>query len=193
VLFSKAFKTANNLLALIRVHSRLERTNVKPATSKHGELKMEMPKPTDAHRKLEMLVGRWLGEERLFPSPWDPKGGTAIGRIDNRLALDGFIVVQDYEQERDGKINFRGHGVFSWDATQKCYVIHWFDSMGMPPNIFRGNFENNTLTMTSEDQQGHSRVVFAFTENNKYSFSMEMSQDGKQWQTLMEGNYTREG
>jgi hypothetical protein len=187
VLFSKAFETTNNLLAFIRVHSRLEETHVN-----HGELKMEMPKPTEAHRKLEMLVGRWVGEERMHPSPWDPKGGTAIARVNNRLALDGFIVVQDYEQERNGKITFRGHGVFSWDATQQCYTIHWFDTMGMPPNLFCGNFENNVFTLTNETPQGHSRLVFAFSGKDRYSYRMEMSQDGKQWQTFIEGNFTRE-
>lgn len=100
---------------------------------------MEMPKPADAHRKLERVVGRWTGEEKLFPSPWDPKGGTASSRVENRLALDGFAIVQDYEQERNGKICFRGHGVLRWEAQQQCYEMYWFDSMGMPPNIFRGN------------------------------------------------------
>jgi|GEM_PF-3960233 len=79
---------------------------------------MQMPKPTDAHRKLEKLAGSWHGEEQISPSPLDPVGGKAFGRLTNRLALDGFVVLQDYEQERDGVVNFRGHGVFGWDAAQ---------------------------------------------------------------------------
>ena len=41
---------------------------------------MEMPTPGAAHFKLERLVGLWMGEERVHPSPWDPKGGDAVGR-----------------------------------------------------------------------------------------------------------------
>ncbi len=154
---------------------------------------MEMPKPTEAHRKLEKLVGQWTGEERLFPSPWDPKGGTAVGRVQNRLALDGFIVVQDYEQRRGGVVNFRGHGVFSWNAGEAVYVLHWFDSTGLPPNQFRGGFEDDVLTLTDHGPQGHFRVVFDHRQPDRYSFRMEVSQDGNAWQTLMEGSYSREG
>ena len=56
---------------------------------------MEMPKPTAAHRRLEKLIGRWSGEERIHPSPFDPNGGLAMARLENRPALDGFAVVQD--------------------------------------------------------------------------------------------------
>jgi len=153
---------------------------------------MDMPNPTDAHRQLEKLAGSWSGEERLFPSPWDPQGGTALGRAHNRIALDGFIVVQDYEQERHGSVNFRGHGVFSWDSSQQCYVLHWFDSMGTPPNEFKGTFEEDVLTVTNQGPQGHSRAVFDFRETDLYHFRMEVSQDGNQWYTCMEGTYTRQ-
>jgi hypothetical protein len=152
---------------------------------------MEMPKPTAAHRKLECFVGSWSGEERLFPSPWDPKGGNAVGRVVNRLALDGFVVVQDYEQERGGAVTFRGHGVFRWDSGDQCYVLHWFDSMGMPPNEFRGQFDAEVLTLYSKSAQGDSRAVFDFGEPGKYLFRLEVSRDRNHWVTFTEGRYTR--
>jgi len=153
---------------------------------------MEMPKPTEAHHQLQKLVGSWTGQERISPSPWDPKGGIAVGRVHNRLALDGFVVVQDYEQERDAKINFRGHGVFGWDAIGQCYVMHWWDSLGMPPNEFRGNFDRDVLTLTSEDTQMHSRATFDLSKPGKYRFRMEVSQNGSEWYPFMDGDYTRQ-
>ncbi len=151
---------------------------------------MEMPKPTAAHRKLEKLVGRWTGEERVHPSPFDPKGGTAIARIENRLALDGFAVVQDYEQGRNGVVNFRGHGVFRWDASQQCYEMYWFDSMGMAPNIFRGSFDGDVLSLSCKDPHGHSRATFDLSQKGHYKFRMDVSPDGSQWFPFMEGQYT---
>ena len=112
---------------------------------------MEMPKPTDAHRKLHAFDGHWIGQEAIPPCPWDPKGGSAIGRCDNRVAVDGFIVAHDYEQERDGRINFRGHGVFTYDTVAKGYVLHWWDSLGVAANIFKGHFSGNTLQMRCHD------------------------------------------
>lgn len=154
---------------------------------------MEMPRPNEAHRKLERLAGNWTGQEKIYPSPWDPNGGTATARITNRLALDGFAIVQDYEQERRGKVTFRGHGVVCWDSMQKCYVFHWFDSMGMPPNQFKGIFEGNIFSLTCVDKQGHSRSVMEFTDASHYRWKMEMSPDGKQWIPFMEGQYERQG
>lgn len=154
---------------------------------------MEMPKPGEAQRKLEILAGSWTGEEKMHPSPWDLQGGTATGRVRNEVALDGFAVVQDYEQERGGQITFRGHGVFRWDAARETYSLHWFDSMGMPPNEYLGNFDGDVLTMTSETPQGTSRTVMDLRESGTYRFRMDHSRDGKEWQTLMEGSYSRQG
>lgn len=154
---------------------------------------MNMPSVTDAHRKLERLAGNWIGEEKVHPSPFDPKGGPATGRVSNRRALDGFAVVQDYEQERGGKTNFRGHGVFRFDAMQNAYFMHWFDSMGFPPGEYRGQFEGDVLTLTCENPQHKSRAIFNLQQSDKYTFKMEVSPDGTAWYPFMEGTYTKKG
>jgi hypothetical protein len=154
---------------------------------------MEMPKPTEAHRKLARFAGRWTGQEKLSPSPWDPKGGTAIGLCVNGVATDGFILVHDYEQERHGAVNFRGHGVFSYDNAEKSYRLHWWDSMGFGINVFCGQFEGNILRMLCPLPQGSTRGTWEFTDDRHYKFLMEVSPDGKNWMTMIEGDYTREG
>src|SRR5713226_4309823 len=78
-----------------------------------------MMKPTEQHRKLEKLAGTWVGEEKMYPGPWDPKGGKAKSRQTARVDLDGFFVITDYQQERDGKTSYRGHGVYGYDANRK--------------------------------------------------------------------------
>jgi len=154
---------------------------------------MEMPRVTDAHRKLEKLVGNWLGDEKISPSPFDPNGGPAVGHVQNRLALDGFAVIQDYEQQRDGKTSFRGHGVFCYDFRQQKYHMYWFDSMGMGPNDYCGTFEGDVLTLnyTSQAGMGHGRAIFDLRENGMYKFRLEVSPDAKTWHTFLEGKYTR--
>ena len=37
----------------------------------------------------------------MTPSEWDPKGGYAVGRTPSRVALGGFAIVADDEQERE--------------------------------------------------------------------------------------------
>jgi hypothetical protein len=154
---------------------------------------MEMPRPTEAHRNLHPMVGSWVGQEKLNPSPWDPKGGTASATVQNRLGLGGFIVLHDYEQQRGATTTFSGHGVLWWDGAQQTYLMQWWDSMGFPPNLFRGTFVDGELTMTSTSPQGHNRAVWDFREDGRYHFRMDVSPDGERWMSFMEGDYTRQG
>src|SRR5215471_7657747 len=91
-----------------------------------------IPHPSERHKKLEIFVGSWIGEEKLSPSPWGP-GGTAKGKTTARLDIDGLYVIADYVEEKDGKPVFRGHSIYGWDEQKKNYVWYWVDSMGMPP------------------------------------------------------------
>ena len=151
---------------------------------------MEMPKPTEEHRRLHILVGEWSGEEKLSPSPWGP-GGAAFGRYTGRLDLEGFFVIQDYVEEKDGRVVFRGHGVFGYDAQAKEYCWFWVDSMGfVPGGPSRGQWEGDTLTFRSRSPQGEGRYTFRFEGDRTYHFRLENSFDGaKTFNTVMEGTY----
>ena len=152
---------------------------------------MEMPKPTAGHKRLEKLAGHWEGEERMLPSQWDPKGGIAVGRTRNRMSLNGFALISDYEQERVGAVTFSGHGVFTFDPKEELYTLHWFDCMGSPPELFRGRCEGAVLTIAHGGPGLHARMTYDLTEPEHMTSRMEMSQDGLDWKTLFEGSYTR--
>jgi hypothetical protein len=154
---------------------------------------MDMPHPSSEQQALDLLIGNWLGQEKLYPSPFDPQGGAAIGRVRNYAALDGFAVIQDYEQERNGRVNFRGHGVFRWDVLEKCYLLHWFDSFGQAPVEYRGSLQGRILTLTSLIPGGFGRAIFDFTEPDFYQYRLEVSPDGQNWSVFTEGNYRRQG
>src|SRR5262249_1220777 len=156
------------------------------------ESPMDMPKPTAAHRLLEKLAGTWQGEEKMYPSPWSPEGGMAQARIASRVALDGFAVIGDYQQSRHGTVTFCGHSVFTYHAFEKCYVLYWFDSMGMPANLFRGQFDGDKLTVTSTSPQGQSRLQYEWPAPGQMRSRMEISQDGQKWNSLFEGTYRRQ-
>ncbi len=84
---------------------------------------MTMPKLSPGHLLLEKLDGSWAGEEIMYPSQWDPKGGVAIGRNNHKLSLGGFALIADYEQERDGAITFTGHGVHTYDPKEARHSL----------------------------------------------------------------------
>jgi uncharacterized protein DUF1579 len=153
---------------------------------------MEMPTVQEQHKKLQALAGTWAGEEKIHPSPWDPKGGGATSKSQARIDLDGFHLISDYVQERDGKVCYRGHGVFGWDPAQKKYTMHWFDSMGMhsgEPAL--GTWEGKKLTFQQKSPMGHARYTYTFESEGRHTFTIENSQDGKSWATFMEGRYNK--
>lgn len=154
---------------------------------------MEMPKPAAEHARLAQFAGEWNGEEVMQPSPWDPKGGTAKSRLSARMALNGFYLISDYEQQRGGEVNFRGHGVYGWDPRGRCYTMHWFDSSGIEhgaPSL--GTWEGNVLILQHETtHMGFSRYVYEVVGDGQYTMKLQISQDGKTWTTFLEGTYTR--
>ncbi|MCB9832823.1 MAG: DUF1579 family protein [Planctomycetes bacterium] len=156
---------------------------------------MEMPGPNEFHRALDVLVGRWVGKEQMHPSPWSPEGHVAEAEIDNRAALGGFAVIQDYRQSMGGVTTYEGHGVLSHDASSGLYRMHWWDSMGTPCNVFSGGFEGDRLRLVGENPTVKSRTTFELAEAaaGRYSFVMEVSLDGENWASFMEGDYRREG
>ena len=151
---------------------------------------MQMPKPGAPHQQLAKLAGNWVGEEKMMPSPWEPKGCTATGRVKNAVAIDGFVVIQDYEQSRDGKVAFRGHGIFSWNDAKKCNELVWTDSMGGTLQVFAGNWKGDVLEMSNEGPQGNTRCSFD-VNGSAYKFLISASQNNKNWQPMMEGKYTK--
>jgi hypothetical protein len=151
----------------------------------------EMPQPNEHHKKLHTLVGTWVGDEKLSPSPWGP-GGPARGKYTMISACDGFHVVQDYVEEKDGRITYRGHGVFGWDPQGQVYTWYWVDSMGFPPpTASRGKWEGDTLIFESHSEMGHGRYTYKFDGADRLHFSLENSRDGKEYALFMEGDYQR--
>jgi hypothetical protein len=153
-----------------------------------------MPQVNENHQRLHRLGGQWVGTETMHPSPWGP-GGTATGRSQIRVDVDGFFVLQDYVQERDGKIAYRDHGIFGWDDQQKNVIWYWVDSMGfVPPAPSRGQWQGDTLTLEHPPLAGsRGRYTFRLVDDDRYEFKIENSRDdGRSYQTFLEASYRRQ-
>lgn len=153
---------------------------------------MDMPRPNERHKKLQMLAGVWEGQENIAPSPWGP-GGKAIGKMDYRVNVDGFFVTGDYLEEKDGKVVFRGHSVFGWDDKQQNYVWWWLDSMGgIQAAPSRGTWTGDTLVFESKSEAGESRYTFNFHGDDEYQMILANRFPGQaDFTTFMDGTYTR--
>lgn len=153
---------------------------------------MEMPRPKSEHAKLAALAGDWAGDETLLPSKWGP-GGKARGRISARQAINDFYVLWNYEEEKDGRVVFKGHGVFAWDDERKDYAFYWFDSMGfLPDSASRGRWVDDGFVFLRVTPRGHVRHTFRFEGEDVFHLTIENSFDeGQTFQAFMSGSYTR--
>jgi len=152
---------------------------------------MNMPKAGPGHLKLEILAGAWEGEETMHPSQWDPEGGIALGRTMNHLDLNGFALISDYEQERNGVVTFTGHGVFSFNPENELYSLHWFDCMGSPPEVFTGRFDGDVLTLAHGGPGMHASMTYDMSQAGQMRSKMEMSEDGSAWKTMYEAIFKK--
>jgi hypothetical protein len=153
-----------------------------------------MRRPGEAHKKLERLLGNWSGDEKLSPSPWGP-GGTAVGRYHHELDLNGFFVVQDYVEEKNGRAVFTGHGIIGYDDKKQAYAWYWVDSTGyVSPSPSYGQWVGDTLTLEGRDDEGKvfSRYTFRMLGPDAFTLRLENSPDGgSSWNTFMEAEYHR--
>ena len=150
-----------------------------------------LPQPGPAHERLLRFVGRWSGAETMAPSPWGP-GGTAIGRTHCRRGLDGLALIQEYEQEKDGQVVFRGHGVLLVEPDTQDVLWWWFDSFGFPPgDPARGRWEGDVLLFDKASPMGESRYRYDFA-GDRYRFTIENRFPGQtEFAEFMHGDYSR--
>jgi hypothetical protein len=153
---------------------------------------MDMPKPTEKHRWLERYAGKWQGKENMHPSAWCPTAMVAEGRMNNRVGLDGFVVIGDYEQLNGGQVCFSGHAVYTYDAKTDEYLLNWYDVMNPACEVFRGRPNGESISFVSVGQMGHHRLTHDFGTTGVMKSKMEMSKDGTSWTTLFDGTYSRQ-
>jgi hypothetical protein len=152
---------------------------------------MEMPKVTKEHEKLHLFAGEWEGKETMQASPMGP-GGEASGVMKARVDIDGFYIISDYEQHKNGAVSYRGHGVYGYDAQAGQYTWYWVDSMGFASVPSRGKWEGDTLTFESDSPGGKGRYIYRFEGKDTHHFRIENSFDGgKNWALFMDATYTR--
>lgn len=155
-------------------------------------MQSQMQQPTAEHKKLHAMEGTWTSKEMIHSSAWDPNGGPAKGRIQARVALDGLFVVSHYEQEKNGRVGYRGLGIYGYDPSQKKWSMQWFDNVTPTvPTPIPGTWEGDVLTFQMQGKNGHHRYVYTFVKDGEYAFRIDTSKDGAAWTTYLDAQFTR--
>ncbi|MBK3661855.1 DUF1579 family protein [Bradyrhizobium diazoefficiens] len=147
--------------------------------------------PLAEHTRLAAFAGEWNGEEMVFPSRWTA-GGPATSHTVARMDLNGFYLIQDSVQTRDGKPIFATHGLFTYDREDRTYKLFWYDSLGYtPPSPASGGWVGKTLTLVRGSLRGNARHVYGIIDDNSYSLKIQFSPDAEGWADVLTGVYRR--
>ena len=147
--------------------------------------------PLTEHTRLAAFAGEWDGEEVVFPSRWTA-GGPATSRTVARMDLNGFYLIQDSVQKRDGKQVFATHGIFTFDRDDRTYKLFWYDSLGYtPPSPASGGWVGKTLTLVRGSLRGNARHVYEIINEDSYSLKIQFSPDAEGWADVLTGVYRR--
>jgi uncharacterized protein YodC (DUF2158 family) len=128
-----------------------------------------------------------LGLEHVRIAP----GFTRVTPLDFTDYPYSHSLLADYEQEREGRITFTGHGVYTFEPKTGRYALHWFDCMGSPPKVFVGTFEGDVLTLSHGGPGMHARMTYDLSKPQAMRSTMEMSPDGHDWNVLFDATYRR--
>jgi Protein of unknown function (DUF1579) len=154
---------------------------------------MEAPKPGPEHKKLDMFVGSWTLTGDMKPGPMGPGGKMTENETCAWMEGNFFLECHaKYESASMG--NGTGVAYMGYSPDEKAYTYREFNSMGQFEDA-RGNWSGDTITWTSDEHMGGMTAKGRFTMTNvtptSYNFKYEMSQDGNNWNSMMEGKATK--
>jgi hypothetical protein len=166
-----------------------------PEHKKSEPASMPVPQPAPEMEKLtKALVGSWIIQEKIFPGPMAPQGGTGKGSETIRKGPGGFSLLMDYQGNAMGP--FTGHGVTTWAPEKKMYETAWVDSM-TPGGVTKmtGTWEGESLVLTGTDTSMGKPMEMRHTYSNltpkTFTYTMEMGEPGGKLEKVMELQYRR--
>ncbi|HEY1464719.1 MAG TPA: DUF1579 family protein [Terriglobales bacterium] len=152
----------------------------------------QAPQPAPETKSLEYFVGSWTVDSDLKPGPMGPGGKmTSTEKWD---WMDGKYFIVAHTTMSGAMGNGSGLAVMGYNANQKKFTYNEFDSMGEAENA-TGTFDGTTWSWISDENMGGQAMKGRYTAKEvsatTYSFKFEMSQDGTNWTTVMDGTATK--
>ena len=156
------------------------------------EAQMPMPKPAPEVSKLDYLAGDWISEGDMKPGPMGPGG--KITSTDQVKWMEGKFFIVMNSKFKGAMGDGTALAVMGFDPDKKVYTYNEYNSMGQV-NHSEGTITGDTWNWTSDENMGgqtfKGRYTMKVMSPTAYSFKYEVSQDGANWTTVMDGKSTK--
>ncbi len=153
------------------------------------------PKPGAEVKKLDYFVGAWATEGTISSGPWG--NGGKFTWHDTTQWMDGnFFVVGHSTFTMPAEVGGDGTETtyMGYDTDKNRYTFDAFSSQGRH-QVSQGTLSGDTWTWTSdatyEGQDFKQKMTMKVLSPTSYNMKFEISMDGTNWMTFMEGKATK--
>lgn len=185
-----------NLFTVLNVHfvNAEDQPIVDPAKAAQMAEWQKFSVPTENHKRLDALVGKWNHTVKWQMNPGD-EVQTMQGTNENKWILGGRFIQQDAKGPATESFPaFEGVGITGYDNVKGEYNSVWIDNMGTGMMIATGQFdsasnainESGTFScpMTGEKSKTF-HAVWKIVDNDHYTYEMYTNdKDGKEFRNM---------
>ncbi|HYM74981.1 MAG TPA: DUF1579 family protein [Candidatus Dormibacteraeota bacterium] len=146
-------------------------------------------------KKLDYFVGAWTTECTIVQGPWG-MGGKFTSSATNEWMSGNFFVSQHNDFKMPPELGGEGKGAsfMGYDSDQSVYTLDAFNSQGRRES-WKGSLAADTWTWTGSQtyagQEFQQKMTIKTLSPTSYSVKFEISMDGKNFMTFMEGKATK--
>ena len=156
------------------------------------QAQMPVAKPAPELSKLDYFAGDWSTDTDMKPGPMGPGG--KITSTGDAHWMDGKFFLVMHSKFKSAMGDGVSLAVMGFDPEKKVYTYNDFDSMGQAGRAV-GTVDGDTWTFTSDENFGgqafKGRYTMKIISPTSYTFKYEMSKDGTEWTTMMDGKATK--
>lgn len=162
------------------------------AASAWGQMNMT---PGPEVKKLEYFAGAWSTECTITQGPWG-MGGKFISTASSEWMPGNFFLQGHNDFKMPPELGGEGKGAsfIGYDTEQNTYTLDAFNSQGRR-EAWKGTVSGDTWTWTGSQTYGgqefQQRMTMKIVNPTSYNVKFEISMDGKEWMTFMEGKATK--
>ncbi len=159
-----------------------------------GAFAQGMPAPGAEHKKLDYFVGTWTSEGEMKPGPMG--GGGKFTSVDMAEWMQGgyFLVLHSDAVMPAPLGKMKSTAFFGYNFEDKKYTFNEFNSMG-EANKAEGTINGDEWVWTNELKAGDAvmkgRYSMKIVSPTSYTFKYDVSPDGTNWSTVMDGKATK--